>query len=361
MKKDIYIYGAGNRGKELIDSLQKFYSHQIKVIGFIESYVKGEKYGFPIYSTKSIPKNSTIVVSIFQFDVVLPLVLELKKQGYANVYWYNHENIRHKRIDFFTEQCITCEDWNLDTLLHVEMHAFDACNLNCVGCTHFSPIFKKEKPDTQGQIKNIELLHEKIKSVVRFYILGGEPFLNNEIRVYIQRIKQLYPNASVTIVTNGLLIPKLPDALLQYLGKENICVSISGYEPTLRVLENIEHIMCRHNIMYNVRNFKTEFNIPLSFKPVEIPHCISEGCVTIAKGMISCCPTLMYIDDLNKKFNLNFPIDGRINLDSNLTGKEIKARLMQRVPLCSYCNKNEISWRTCGGEVVAENFVRFED
>lgn len=360
MRKEIYIYGAGNRGKELVEIIQSFYEDKIKIGGFIDSYVEGQKCNLPIYKIAEISHDSIIVISIAQSDIALQIALALKKGGYDKIYWFNTYYNRRNKQDFFVEQCIMCSDWEEDSMMHVEMHAMDACNLNCVGCTHFSPIFRKEKPDIEKQLLDVELFHRKIKSVAKFFVLGGEPFLNDDVAMYTSKVKELFPNASVTIVTNGLLIPKLPENLLRYLGQENIGVSISVYEPTYCILNQIEDTLKKYNIMYHTRNSRNVFNIPLSQKVVDTPYCISEGCVTIGKGKIACCPTLMYIEDLNEKYGLDFPTEGRIDLQSNVTGLELKRLLKQSVPLCHHCTKNEIKWKTCGKEVLLEHFVTLD-
>ena len=144
---NIYIYGAGKRGSELFEIIQEFYVDKINVRGFIDREKKGTKYNLPIYDICSISCDSIIVISVFRFKLALEIALNLKEKGFSKIYWYSVENRRKTRIDFFLEQCVNCSEWSEETLFHVEMHAMDACNLNCVGCTHFSPIFKKEKLD----------------------------------------------------------------------------------------------------------------------------------------------------------------------------------------------------------------------
>lgn len=291
----------------------------------------------------------------------MEIALDLKEKGFSKIYWYSVENRRKTRIDFFLEQCVNCSEWSEETLFHVEMHAMDACNLNCVGCTHFSPIFKKEKLDLKTQLLNIDMLSKKITSIVQFHILGGEPFLNDEILCYVKKVKQTYPMSSVIIVTNGLLIPKLPKEVLEYLAKENISVSISEYEPTHKIIEKIKNVLNQYNVMYNIREARETFNIPLSLKPTGENYCISNGCITIAKGKISCCPTLMYIEDFNKKFKFSFPDEGILDLETVMSGMELKKKLQEPIPLCQYCVKNEVNWSRCGKEIVAEYFVKMND
>lgn len=357
----IYIYGAGNRGRELLALLNEYYSETICIDGFIDRCKEGYIDSYTIYKPdNTIRKNEKIVISVADMEIAFQIALDLRLMGYRSVYWYNIKNCRLKPIDFFAEQCISCNGWNEATFLHVELHAMDACNLNCAGCTHFAPIFDKEKPNTEARINDIVLLRKKISSVARFYILGGEPLLNNELDKYIEAVRREFPNAYVAIVTNGLLIPRCSEKLLKYLSTENICVCISEYAPTRQMMSAIVDTLNKYNIVYNIRPFdeKLLFNKPLSKEKTGECYCISLGCVNIWNQKIARCPTLMYITELNRKFNLNFPEEGIIDMTSDITGIELKNKMHMTVPLCDYCSKNEMKWSMCGREPMASDFVK---
>ena len=360
-KEKIYIYGAGDRGTELYENIQKFYVDTIDISGFIDKEKIGIKCGLPISRIDTIFKDSVIVISIFKFEVALQVALELKEQGFCNVYWYNANDYREERVNFWAEQCVDCCDWCEGTLRYVEMHAMDSCNLNCIGCTHFSPIFGDEELSLKNQLDTVLLLQQKVTSVARFCILGGEPFLNKEIQLYIEGVKKIFPKAHISIVTNGLLIPRLPEKLLQYISKENICISISEYEPTHRMINQIIEVLNKYNIIYNIREARKLFNKPLSLRPVEEVYCISDGCVIISDGKIARCPTLMYIEKLNEKFQTDFPTEGIYDLGGEMSPKELKRVLKEPISLCNHCVKNEIKWGTCGSSVSLEHFVKVED
>lgn len=357
----IYIYGAGKRGIDLLAFINEYYSETIYIDGFIDKHKEGFIDSYEIYKPDApLRKNVKIVISVADIEMVLQIALELRSKGYKSVYWYNIKNCRLKPIDFFAEQCVSCNGWNEDTLFHIEIHAMDACNLNCAGCTHYAPVFDKEKPNTEARINDIALLRRKISSVVNFYILGGEPFLNNELDKYIEAVRKEFPDAYVVIVTNGLLIPKCTEKLLNYLSTENVCVSISEYAPTHQLISEIVDTLNKYNIVYNIRPFdkKQLFNKPLSKEKTGECYCISPGCVNIWNKKIARCPTLMYVTELNKKFNLDFPEEGIIDMESDISGVELKNKLRMVVPLCDYCSKNEMEWSTCRREPVASDFVK---
>lgn len=357
--KEVYIYGAGNQGWALMNLINDNYYDMIHILGFIDKNKQGYLKNYKIFQIDECIEDKPIVISIANFEVALDVAIKLRKEGFDKVYWYNIRNKRKVFKDFFYEQCVSCDEWNVATLFHVEMHAMDACNLNCRGCTHYAPIFNNEKPNTKCRLSDIDSLSRKVKSIVNFYILGGEPFLNDELAKYIEKVKEVYPKAAVTVVTNGLLIPRCSAEILSYISENNIYVSISEYEPTHRIIDNIIEVLEKYNIIYTIRKYdsKQKFNLPLSMHKTDKSYCISKGCINIWNGKIACCPTLMYISELNFKFGLTFPEDGISRLEDIKSDIQLKNDLQKNVPLCAYCSKNEIDWSICGKNVCIQDFV----
>lgn len=356
---DIYIYGAGKRGRELLALIRKCYGGMISIKGFIDQSAVGKVENYNILRLSEVQDKSVrIVISVGDFGVSREINVDLHAAGFEDVWWYLGRHYRKEYENFFQEQCVSCREWGEDILLHVEMHAMDACNLNCVGCTHFSPIFKKNKPNTQDRLADVKKLREKITSIVRFDILGGEPFLNPDLCSYTE-IKNIYPYAHLSIVTNGLLLLKTPEKVLKRLRDENVCISISEYKPTHQCMDEILRILNQYNLVYTVRGYekKKKFNIPLMFEKGQ-KYCISNGCVNVWNGKIAKCPTLMYITEFNKYFNTNFPEEGIIPLTEDISGKELTELLEKDVPLCCYCGRHEVEWDICGRNVTIDKFVK---
>lgn len=104
----------------------------------------------------------------------------------------------------------------------------------------FSPIFEKKLPDTASRIHDIEILKDKFTHIIKFFLLGGEPFLNPEINTYVTETRKLLPYTMIQVVTNGLLIPKLDGDVLKTLYDNDIIVSVSEYLPTHRMIKDIK-------------------------------------------------------------------------------------------------------------------------
>lgn len=213
MKKAIYLYGAGKRGKHALRVLKEHCRNQIRVLGIIDKRKDMDVDGYRVVQADDIElieKDVDVVICIADGKCALEVFFMLKSKGIENIWWFRGKHIVCVN-DFFAEHCINCKDWSLNMIWQMEMHIMDACNLNCRGCTHFSPLFKQELPDFQSRINDVKKIHKKIPCIARFGILGGEPFLNPSIGDYALKIREILPNTDIYIVTNGLLLTKQDD------------------------------------------------------------------------------------------------------------------------------------------------------
>lgn len=358
---EVYIYGAGNVGAYVLEILKSYYSSQMESIcGFIDKNKKIPVNGMPIVPIESVKPEARIVIAIQSREVAIDVWKELQKKGYVDVWWFTGRWKKYG-IDFWHEMCVSCKGWKMPILPQVEMHIMDSCNLNCRGCAHFSPIFPNDVPDFPSRISDVEIFAQKFGCIFRFAILGGEPFLNKDIGRYAEKIRDILPNSTIEIITNGILIPYVPEKTFETIRENNVCISISEYEPTHRIIDSIKSRLEKFGILYEIRSYskKQKFNIPLSLTKNSKyeKRCISNGCVTIWNGKMARCPTLMYIDRFNRQFDKNLPNDGIMMLDEDIAGDELIQRFNEKVPLCDYCVWNETEWDICSRPVKCEDFA----
>lgn len=347
----LYFFGAGKIGQEAFSKCMTDY--QGNQVLFLDNNKTGKVGNIPIVSLESVSFRENIIITVGSSYRVKEIYLQLEMAGYENLYFYRRRTTQGQNDDFLSGECQKIDHWGKDILPQVEMHAADWCNLNCRGCTHFSPIFEKKFPDIEERMKDVQVLKEKFSHIIRFYLLGGEPFLNPEIGGYIQRIKKILPSTDLWIVTNGLLLPNLKDDILGIIKENDVSVSISEYEPTHNIMASIIARLEEYKINYDIRPYdiKQKFNLPLSIS-VHSRHkqmCMSKRCINIYNGKIARCPTLMYIDEFNKKFGTSLPNEGIISLEDDIRGEELLQKLNEEVPLCNHCVENEIEWEQCGG------------
>lgn len=358
------IYGACEIGQRAEECLKNHYS--IDILGYMDTYKSGMYNNHRILNLDEVDRDAYIIVSVLNPHNTVSICRMLKKEGFTNLYWYY--DMIQKRLqmkDFLEEECLRVTSVSEDILVHGEFHICDKCNLNCRGCTHFSPLFDSVGADFESRMNDLKEIKRIFSDVFRLDLLGGEPLLNEELDRYVIAVRDMFSNSFIQIYTNGLLIPRLSNSVLQTIYNNNIAISISEYLPTHKMISQIKERLDEFGIRYRIAAYekKQVFNRPISTNSNSrhAQWCISDGCATIADGKIARCPTLMYIEKFNESFQKDLPREGIYKLSEwRRGGAELSRNLEKEVPLCKHCVKNEMEWSVCDKEKRFEDFATEE-
>ena len=124
--------------------------------------------------------------------------------------------------------------WNID------YHVIDRCNLNCKYCNHLCPIVPSNTPPkTLYEVfTDLEKISRFRDMISNFTILGGEPMLHQDLGVILKKARELMPNTTISLTTNGTLYKRLEE-LAPILKENNIYVTLSLYPvPNTEEIEN---------------------------------------------------------------------------------------------------------------------------
>ena len=362
---DIWVYGAGKRCNHLMEKLCSY--PEVHVAGIADSFVHGERFGFPIVdllheNVSDCPKDSIIVITFAKLKEAMRVAQKLFDRGFNNLYLYLAKTKSFH--GFLGGECKKLPE-NLENVLpSLEMHVVDHCNLNCAGCVHFSPCFPKKNPVFDVRMKDLEEMRKLFPDITILSLLGGEPLLSPDLCRYMEKARALFPHAEIQLITNGLLLPQMNEAFFACAREARITIVISEYKPTSRILSKITDRLISEKIEYTVRGLenKSVFNRSLSVRKDSIheKYCLSDGCTAVSEGKIARCPTLLYIHQFNTFFNEDLPSDGIYRISDFHDGKELKKCMEERVPLCDYCVKDEMPWHTCGTDIRLEDFASLE-
>ena len=230
-------------------------------------------------------------------------------------------------------------------LPYLEVNAIDGCNLNCKGCSHFSPLFGI---DEVYQLENLkrDMRHlSRHCDVSTIRIVGGEPFLLKNLDEYLRTIKKYFPQSLIRVLSNGLLIPTVPRKVFEYISQEKISIEISEYPPTTKIKSKLVDIFKTHDIPFlfsePVQTFRTLLRLEpgLSNPETAMRVCPCSFSRYIRDGRLYKCP----IDALHPRFNEKFPNAMKLPknaasidiFDPNFT--ELIDLLDEPVEMCGYC------------------------
>lgn len=259
--------------------------------------------------------------------------------------------------------------WPKPVLNYIEFHVTEHCNLNCKGCGHFCPLAEPEFADIKQYKKDFKRLSELFSNIREIRILGGEPLLHKNINDFFKVTRENFPTSRISLVTNGILLPKMEQKFWDTLNKYSIEINMTQY-PTLETFKvKAEELAAKNNIrLYfsKVTQFWKGLNLN-GYGPKEsmFASCKGKICHFLKKGTMSVCGMPHHLEHFNKKFNRNVPMDGIIDIHSpNITGEDIIKHFNTPFETCRYCKPDctsfdwdtssckEEEWRIDQGDIL---------
>lgn len=225
-------------------------------------------------------------------------------------------------------------------IISLQAHVIDTCNLNCKGCGHFANLFRgNTNCDLAKFSDELETLSKKVY-VKKFYLLGGEPFLNPELPELIQVSRKYFPQAEIRIATNGLLIPKLDDQVFEAIRRYDAIVYITAYPPTVSMMDDILRQLKKHNVSYDIRKV-TEFWAGHTEEPINDPlvsrkNCASDLCRTLRDGRVYKCPGSAFYYKFKHEYQSKVSVD---MMGADIYASDFLTQLSKldgTVPFCYY-------------------------
>lgn len=251
--------------------------------------------------------------------------------------------------------------------LKLDIHAAEHCNLNCLGCTHFSTLAKPEFCDLKQLEHSMQKLSRFRKSFGTLQILGGEPLLNPDLCEMMSIIRRYFKEQTLTLVTNGLLLlspDKLPVGFWEACRKYRVVIKLTRY-PINFNYDAVEALCEREQVPLDVWVDRSEngrgwhrfllneqgagvraFKYGGLFK---LMQCRSVNCSQLVGDRIYPCSHVAYVHHLNRAFGTNFKQKkgDYISVDKLWCSFQIRKKMLFSTPFCHYCGAGvpDCQWR----------------
>ena len=234
---------------------------------------------------------------------------------------------------------------------YIETHIVDHCNLNCVGCAHFSPLVRKPRfKDLQEFGAEIARLKDVFgDELERFALMGGEPLLHPDIIAFLEMSKQMLGNTQIELVTNGILMAQLGDKFIDKLNELKVKLRFTDYGLSIdkSFLDKLE--------LVQIEDRPKLFNISLNLNGNCNPTCmyyhcpavfkswlgyVYSGCFMLRDGKMYQCGVGAYADDFERYFNFKFD-ESLDNMGISIfthSKEQIIDFLTRPHEFCKYCN-----------------------
>lgn len=241
-----------------------------------------------------------------------------------------------------------------------EVHLTEHCNLNCKGCSHFSPLANEEFLRIESFEKDMERMAELFSkdSIQMITLLGGEPLLHPQVNDFMRIVVKNFPNMPLQLVTNGLLLHNKSKSFWETCRATGTFIRVSHYPISLDFLALKEKAMTEgvelfvepeeapKNFHKDIYDLSGSLNEHLSHSACEI----FGSCCQLNSGKFFPCNNAANFHHLNIFFNLGISesADNYIDIYKAQSKDEFIKLITSPIPYCKYCNMNaqelEVKW-----------------
>lgn len=365
----IAIFGAGNAGQYLYEQIISE-SNNIVVEAFLDNFSEfNEVNGIKVFTPDTFfSKNmvDAVFLAAGAQRSLLEMIKKVRGYGIHEIYMLHDIAGKNKLPLFEKGELISTKVRKIrfssekPTLPYFEMPIIDLCNLNCKGCLFGVNQNGEVEYTSLNEIKrDFARMAELFEDIPWMRILGGEPLMHPDLSEVLDFARQTFPNAEIDVCTNGLLVPKLSDDILNSFFRNKITVHISGYKPTCKILDKIEKKLSDFDLYYTIlkRNEFYKYYTTTENNYSEDIHekCPSSGCRELYRGRLAKCSAALAFERLNKQFSTNYDVRRNIDwfdiYDSQISAWDIIEGLDKIVPICRYCDiKNMKFFKWSNGE-----------
>lgn len=364
--KQIIILGFGKKGKRTVDfAISKGY----KIIEIWDNYPKLDEYkGIKVCKPHDMQdKNMPIIISAYIARVDDLLFQQARDFGYNNLLRFAelfvNEDLSYDEYREFINDIQRLKmkkmygnKLNILEFPNVEIQITEKCSLRCKECANLMQYYTNpQNINEQEVLYDIHKLLTTVDCIEEFRVLGGEPFICQNLYKYIEELKKYDNIGTIVIITNGTIIPQGKN--LECLKSEKVQVRISDYGKSSRNLTNIKELFRKEHIFYDIYSLDDWYKagyIGKYSRTVEqnkdiFQECSVKWCIAIRNNKLFRCPfianawALKAIPDSDIEY-----VDLKIE-DKNILRNKIMEYLDKDILLgCDYC---------CGRPIVGSQRV----
>ncbi len=233
--------------------------------------------------------------------------------------------------------------------MRVEFNLSDACNLNCMGCSHYSPLAPKEFEGLPRLAESMSAIAsiEGARKISDIYLIGGETLLYPELTKAMELARKYFPWAKISIFTNGLLLPKMSDDFWEKCRVHDMVITITRY-PVNFDYDALGPLCESKRVKYEIFDDRSlehsffKFRLdPQKRQNKWVRHfkCYSFGCLTVIDDKIFPCAQSACVTNFNKAFGTDYKWEkgDYIPVQSLKNVKQLFRLRNLPVPFCGYC------------------------
>ncbi|MCH5229293.1 MAG: radical SAM protein [Muribaculaceae bacterium] len=238
----------------------------------------------------------------------------------------------------------------------IEISVCAHCNLNCKGCSHYSPISSPSsiKLSLNELHKDLINLKKISRSLECIRIMGGEPLLYNNLIEVLELVRNSFKSLKIELVTNGIKILdndyQKNKLFWETCRKLNIIICLTIY-PIDIDYKSIINFFNLNKVSFNIYNKVDKF---IEFKLNQTPSskfnyysCGEQFNLQLYNSKLFSCAQCAYINILNARLKNKFYQHKKDYIKINKINQlRLRLYLILPKPFCSFCQfpRTQVNW-----------------
>lgn len=256
--KEIIVYGFGRVAQRNIKKIKE---------DFCIKYIVDNNPALGIYSYEDIPvqKFETVKEELKKYKVIVPT----STLAYASI----AKDLVSLGLEEYKDFCRLEEflpEWywkyrNQVCVSQIFSTVTSRCTFKCKYCSMLMTHYKEHYDyGVQDIIDDFDLLFQRVDYLSSYYVIGGEPLVNKELPVILERVYEKYGDriGYMQIITNGSIVPNAE--LIRVLKKCKVCVRVSDYThaiPYGKKLQEVIDCLKENEIEYAISKYEIWANL----------------------------------------------------------------------------------------------------
>lgn len=362
----IIIFGAAHIGEILFHACRQ---SEIDIACFCDDKVAGTFCGREVLHSSALKTQYPDAVFLISSSNIQDMVGRLNELGFTK--WFScglllkdfpilpkycsEGAYSQEYLEYLVSSCLLSHEsfCNPDKLFlrNVDLIITEKCSLKCRDCSNLMQYFTKPKDcDLEIIMQTIDAFCYYMNEIYEFRVIGGEPFMNKDFPMIVERLTKEDKIKKVAIFTNGTIMPNKEQ--MQYLKHDKIFIYITDYGRLSRNLHKLEEECKREGLFYYTHKAKgwtdcssiCKYNRSLSKNEEIFKQCCAKNLSTLSDGKLFRCPFSANADRLsavpdNPDDYIDFLSIKKAKVTKKMAKSLIKKFLFEKTSVsgCDYC------------------------
>jgi len=229
------------------------------------------------------------------------------------------------------------------TVQSLDLIITERCSMKCKDCSNLMQYYERpENADLNEMLSTIDSMSEKMDEMYEVRVIGGEPFMNKEWHLVVEKLSQQAKVKKVSIFTNATIVPR--EHQWASLDHPKVRLFITDYDEMSRNIRPLVEELDKRGIAYVSekangwtdcasleKHNRTDADNERLFS-----QCCAKNLATLADGRLYRCPfaanaaKLGAVPDYREDY-LDVASSGRAEISGFLRGKK-------SIRTCDHCN-----------------------